>query len=252
VKSYPDPTDNLLQLYGLKSTVDKVARFDTTGKKNKLRKSYKGHIAGLSGKIEVITRPTQLGQMPMLEPGVDPDEYKLQHLAFFPEEEWRLQNVLGKEMTRSFDMAKLRRGLAGITKGEIPGFDASILGLDDDVSRKRTENARSPPAAIGTPQPHPNGSPPSIAPAVGGANGGEDSRPKRKKRRRYDERSYEGYGEGYDDDDSAANPVNGPGGSSWNGDPKKKKRKKNPDVSSPGMNLGHHEMPVQTNMIYGR
>lgn len=126
MKSYPDPTDNLLQLYGLKSTVDKVARFDATGKKNKLRKSYKGHIVGLSGKIEVITRPTQLGQMPMLEPGVDPDEYKLQHLAFFPEEEWRLQNVLGKEMTRSFDMAKLRRGLAGITKGEIPGVCAFL------------------------------------------------------------------------------------------------------------------------------
>jgi hypothetical protein len=117
---HPDPTENLIQLYGLQSIADKVARFDAAGKKNKLRKSYKGHIASLSGKNEVVARPTNLGQQ--YDPSsLDPVEQKLQWLAGYPAEEWQLSHVLGKEINRGFDMAKLRRGLAGITKGEIPG-----------------------------------------------------------------------------------------------------------------------------------
>jgi len=119
-KSYPDPTENLIQLYGLQTIADKVARFDAAGKKNKLRKSYKGHISSISGKNEVVAKPTQLGQY-YDQSSLDPAENKLQMLAFYPDEEWRLQHVMGKEMSRGFDMAKVRRGLANITKGDIPG-----------------------------------------------------------------------------------------------------------------------------------
>lgn len=67
----------------------------------------------------MVAKPTQLGQY-YDQSTLDPAENKLQMLAFYPDEEWRLQNVLGKEMSRGFDMAKLRRGLANITKGDIP------------------------------------------------------------------------------------------------------------------------------------
>ncbi|KAF8253352.1 Rox3-domain-containing protein [Wilcoxina mikolae CBS 423.85] len=221
-RSYPDPKENLLQLYGLQAIAERVARFDATGKKNKLRKSYKGHISGISGKNEVVAKPTQLGH-PM-EDRIDPVENKLQHLAYYPAEEWHLSNVLGKELHNGFDMAKLKRGLAGITKGDIPGFDASILGLDDELPRKRLENARSPPMTVGTPQL--NGSTPGNASTISGGANGDDLRPKRqKKRRRYDEGSYEGY-EGYDDEDAGTNAGNGPGGGNWDGDQNKKKKKR--------------------------
>lgn len=265
-QSYPDPTENLLQIYGLKPIADKVARFDATGKKNKLRKSYKGHIAGLSGKIEVVSRPTQLGHYPTDDPGSDPNEYKLQRLAYYPEEEWNLQNVLGKDLHRGIDLGRLRRGLAGITKGDIPGYDASVLGLDDEPPRKRLENARSPPVAfggVGTPQK--NGSTPGNVATASGAANGEDLRPKRLKRRRYDEGSYEGYDVFEDDEPGGNGPAGGGGiggggsggGGTWDGDKKKKKRKKNPpDVNSPGMSNfttnHHHEIAVQSNMIYGQ
>jgi hypothetical protein len=118
---YPDPTENLLNLYGLQPIADKVARFDpATGKKNKLRKSYKGYITTLSGKNEVVAKPTNLGEV--YDPSsMDPSEQKLQWLAGYPDEEWNLSHVMGKELARGLDMGKLRRGLAGITKGDIPG-----------------------------------------------------------------------------------------------------------------------------------
>jgi hypothetical protein len=68
-----------------------------------------------------VSRPTQLGHYPTDDPGSDPNEYKLQRLAYYPEEEWNLQNVLGKDLHRGIDLGRLRRGLAGITKGDIPG-----------------------------------------------------------------------------------------------------------------------------------
>ena len=128
-KSYPDPQDNLLQLYGLQGIAEKVARFDaTTGKKNKLRKSYKGYIAGLSGKNEVVAKPTQLGAGGyMMDDRLDPNEHKLQYLGYYPQEEWHLSHVLGKDISRGFEMSKLKRSLTGITKGDIPGVNATPL-----------------------------------------------------------------------------------------------------------------------------
>ena len=120
---YPDPSDNLLQLYGHQAICEKVARFDAMGKKKKLRKSYKNHIMGLAGKNEVVAKPTDLQQQIPMDDGAD-GQYKLIRLAYYPDEEWRLQNVLGKELPsaqKPFDVSRLRRALLGITKGEIPG-----------------------------------------------------------------------------------------------------------------------------------
>lgn len=142
-------------------------------------------------------------------------------------------------------------------------FDASILGLEDELRRKapHATAATTPAVAVGTP--HVNGSTPGGLSSV--SAGGDDARPKRsKKRRRYDDASYEGYG----DDDEDGPPVNngsggggdrgGGGGSGlggnglgaagsggrdlggggregWNEEKKKKKRKK--VMSSLGLDI---------------
>jgi hypothetical protein len=139
-------------------------------------------------------------------------------------------------------------------------FDASILGLEDELRRKapHATAATTPAVAVGTP--HVNGSTPSGLSSV--SAGGDDARPKRsKKRRRYDDASYEGYG----DDDEDGPPVNngsgggggdrggggggnGPGAAGsggrdlgsggregWNEEKKKKKRKK--VMSSLGLDI---------------
>lgn len=112
-------------------------------------------------------------------------------------------------------------------------FDASILGLDDELRRKTPHAATTPAPAVGTP--HVNGSTPGGASTVSGGAGGDDARPRRKKRRRYDEGSYEGYDQFDGEEDAPVNNGSGGigsgggamvGGSGWNEEKKKKKRKK--------------------------
>lgn len=111
-------------------------------------------------------------------------------------------------------------------------FDASILGLEEELRRK-TPHAATTPAAVGTP--HVNGSTPGGASTVSGGAGGDDVRPRRKKRRRYDEVSYEGYEQFDGEEDAPVNNGSGGngsggggmmGGGGWNEEKKKKKRKK--------------------------
>lgn len=115
-------------------------------------------------------------------------------------------------------------------------FDASVLGLEDELRRKTPYAATTPAAAVGTP--HVNGSTPGGASTVSGGAGGDDARPRRKKRRRYDEGSYEGYDTFEGEEDAPSN--NGSGGNGLGGgggggmvsgggrseEKKKKKRKK--------------------------
>lgn len=106
-----------------------------------------------------------------------------------------------------------------------------MLGLDDELPRKKTPQVASPAVVGGTPRP--NGSTPGNASTASGGQNAE-ARHTRKKRRRYDEGSYEGY-EGFEGADEVA--VSTPsgvsssgaglgGGGVWDAEKKKKKRKK--------------------------
>lgn len=279
--SYPDLTNDLLALYGLRPIADSVARFNpATGVKNKLRKSYKGFINDLPGKNVVVTKAAQTDPNSAGDAAGDANKAGfLSTLLMWPEEEWYNQNVHGKEMSKGLDMNKLRKGLT-MTRGDIPGFDVSILGLEDERRKAPHATAATTPAvAVGTP--HVNGSTPGGLSSV--SAGGDDTRPKRKKRRRYDDASYEGYGEDDEDatqvnngngggDRGGGGGGNGPGAGSggrdmggsgreaWSEEKKKKKRKKNPDMSSPGaggMNMSHHALhgggiSVRSGGPYGR
>lgn len=131
-------------------------------------------------------------------------------------------------------------------------FDASVLGLEDELRRKAPHAATTPAAAVGTP--HVNGSTPGGASTVSGGAGGDDARPRRKKRRRYDEGSYEGY-DGFDGEEDAPSNNgtggNGPGGGGgmvsgggWSEEKKKKKRKK--------VGTNFHLMSLLTFFPWGR
>ncbi|KAL7276320.1 hypothetical protein RUND412_000691 [Rhizina undulata] len=260
--SYPDMTEGLLSIYGLKPLADKVARIHpVTGLKNKIRKSYKGYINDLSGKNVVETRSPQTDQ-PEGEPPAPPDMSRnlLTRLWRMPGEEWYNHEVHGKDLDKPLDLSKLRKALT-LTKGDIPDFDASSLGLDEDLRRK-TPHPATPALAVSTP--HVNGSTPGGSSAIS-AVGGDDGRPKRGKRRRYDEGSYEGYDVLEGDDDSGVNNSVGVGGVSGGGvagpsldvEKRKKKRKKT-DINSPGtgggMNLSHHThgSGISVQGLYGR
>lgn len=120
-KAYPDVRENLLHVYGLKPIMDKVARFDPQGRKNKLRKSYKGFVTNLPGRIDVVAKPTPLGGQFGLDPEEDKDKRLLTYLAFWPEDDWKASQVAGKEITRGLDLGKIQRAVAGMGKGDIPG-----------------------------------------------------------------------------------------------------------------------------------
>ncbi|KAI5805933.1 Rox3 mediator complex subunit-domain-containing protein, partial [Geopyxis carbonaria] len=183
-KSYPELSEDLISLYGLKPIADKVARFNPAGAKNKLRKSYKGFINNVAGKNDVVARATS--DLNMME-DFDKERYHITYITKWPEEDWKAQNVYGKEVGKPFDMSKLRKGLAGMTKGDVPGFDASILGLDDEPPRKAPLATSPPAASVNSPRINVSGSTPGNLSTGSAGVHGDDLRPQRKKRRRYNE-----------------------------------------------------------------
>lgn len=126
----PRLTSNLIEVYGLSGIASSVARKDATGAKQKLRKSYKGKIAGLSGKNDVVTTTQQVaareGEEGWGQPVLHNVKGGLLEMLDIPDEEWHLQRVLGKELPkngiggRKLDLNALRKGLSNWTKGPLP------------------------------------------------------------------------------------------------------------------------------------
>lgn len=200
-----------------------------TGEKRKIRKTYKGKIQafGLAGRNQEVKHPE--GQ-----PG------GLVEMMQWPEEEWRNQKVVGKEVEKGLDevyLAKLERAMK-MQPGPLPGFDAGVLGLDGPTTTASSgmpasntlESRKTSPVAVVTAAGNHDGVSNSKLPVgtkagVHHGNGGlvnttantgsaattgvaappgpsEPMRPRRAgKKRRYDDRSFEGYEEGFIDDD---------------------------------------------------
>jgi len=111
-----------------------------------------------------------------------------------------------------------------------PQFDPSSLGLDDNKKLSSTGTlsapraTQTPSASIATPAQQHHGATPrgdvssaSVSPAV--LN--DRSQRTRRKKRRYDDNSFEGYGDGYEDDEGEEG-----GGGGGEGERRKKKKKK--------------------------
>ncbi|OJJ49341.1 hypothetical protein ASPZODRAFT_140248 [Penicilliopsis zonata CBS 506.65] len=215
----PNPSLDLISLYGLGPVANSVARIDAvTGEKiNRLRKSYEGKLKGLG--LAGRNKPVKL------ESGASGG---LRQLMMWPEEEWQNQQVYGKQIkVADMDTAlyNLQMKAMKMEPGPVPNSDywEDILGHEKPSKQTGTPavatvtsaaDGKKPTGSIGTPRPNiaANGTP---HPAEL-----ERSRPSRGRKRHYDDNSFAGYGEGYaDDDDDGAFYSNGEGIG-------KKKRKK--------------------------
>jgi hypothetical protein len=193
--SRPHPTQDLLSIYSLKALAATVARQDpVTGEKKKLRKSYKGKIMefNLAGRNDSVKHPE--GQ-----PG------GLLDMLNYPDVEWINQRVSSRKMELGFNEATLEKALK-MEPGPLPDFDVNMLGLDLEPAivpvpissskksgQQALNNFRQNASVAQT-----NGATPHAADSPSA----DPARPKRTgKKRRYDDRSFEGYGEGYVDDE---------------------------------------------------
>jgi hypothetical protein len=208
----PDPSVDLVSLYGLGPIAHSVARMDpVTGEKiNRLRKSYEGKLKGLglAGRNKPLKQ--EIGA-----PG------SLRYMTLWPEEEWQNQKVHGKAIKVS-DMDSALHNLQSramqMEPGPIPNNDfwEDILGHEKPVKNPaagETGKKAAPGPAAGRPSTQSYAASPRSQEA-------ERPRPSRGRKRHYDDNSFAGYGEGFvDDDDDPGFYSNGEGTG-------KKKRKK--------------------------
>ncbi|MCJ1314269.1 hypothetical protein MMC25_007949 [Agyrium rufum] len=232
-KSYqpqlPNPTQDLLSVFGLSKLISTVTRVDPkTGEKiNKMRRSYEGQVKsfGLAGRNKSVKHDEGApgGFLEMMQ---------------WPEEEWRNQKVFGNEIEKGLSSAtkeKLSKAFK-LEKGLVPSRNdewENILGHDrlkppppgqaTAMQGKKKEGVVNTAAGLQIPSistkagKQVNGrmnvtsAATSPDPSVPGPN--EAARPKRvARKRRYDEDSYVGYGEGYEDDEEERGTTGGNGG----------------------------------------
>lgn len=188
----PDPSVDLISLYGLGPTAQSVARVDPiTGEKiNRLRKSYEGKLKGLG----LAGRNKPLKQ----EPGAPGS---LRHLTLWPEEEWQNQKVFGKQIkVADIDSAlqDLQTRAMQMEPGTVPNNDfwEDVLGHEKPAKSQGSGDSgkKGAPTPGGRPSMQSNMSPAAMLEQ-------ERARPSRGRKRHYDDNSFVGYGEGYADDD---------------------------------------------------
>jgi hypothetical protein len=223
--SKPSLSQDLFALYNLDAIAATVARELPDGSKHKLRKTYKGKIKdlGLHGKFDVSVRQDDA-----------PDSFMAMLRA--PEEEWNHLNRAGKEIERGLgnNLLAMLPSATTMAKGNIPKglWDGSVLGeMEVGESKKGTPVPTSAPAKS-TPTPNSKGLGGSVPPAQQQqirAQKVDAARPKRSiKKRTYDDSTFEGYGEGYVDDEMEAG-----GYSTGDGDERGQSQKRRKKVRCP-------------------
>lgn len=216
----PDPSYDLISLYGLSSIAQSVARLDpVTGEKiNRLRKSYEGKLKGLglAGRNKAVKydEKEKKEEKDPRAPG------SLRKLSAWPEEEWQNQKVFGKPIQVAdigSTLHNLQTRAMQFEPGTVPNNDFWEDVLGHEKPTKHQGPADGGKKMVSTPGGR-SAMPVSAAPVQ--AQEPERTRPSRGRKRHYDDNSFVGYGEGYaDDDDDPGFYSNGEGTG-------KKKRKK--------------------------
>lgn len=180
---------DLFQIYGLSELAETVARTNPDGSKKTVRKTYKGHIKRvlkLSGNFDSVKKEIEA-----------PDT--LWSMMTQPDEVWDSQfGHASKEIETGLPQgiaAQLGKAVT-MARGIIPkdAWNNSVLG-----------ELVATPTPVEPPKILPNGvkKPPPLAAAVPRPTKVEGPRPKRNiKKRTYGDASFEGYGEGFVDDDA--------------------------------------------------
>jgi hypothetical protein len=189
------------------------------GQKNAIRKTYKGHIKrlGVNGNFESQNEDAD-------RPG------GLLELVLFPNEEWHVHHVQNREIDEGFAPETRARMPAALSmgKGIIPKsiWDSSVLGELGPLGAGKEKHKSTAPntpvpnyqnvAAVQQSRAKPQQ---TLAPQGG-------VRPQRNvKKRSYGDSSFEGYGEGFPDDDAGIDTGYSTGEADMNG-PGLKRRKK--------------------------
>ncbi|PGH01552.1 hypothetical protein AJ80_08986 [Polytolypa hystricis UAMH7299] len=192
--SGPNPSWDLVSLYGLGPVAASVARTDpVTGEKiNRLRKSYEGKIKGLglAGRNKPVKNE-------VAAPGT------LRHMTLWPEEEWHNQKVYGKEIKVAESDSSFYKLLTRAMKmepGRVPNHEFWEDALGHEKPLKHIDALKKPGGA--TPGPvRPTTQANGAAPVSTPTHNRESGRPKRTgKKRSYNDSSFVGYGEGFPDD----------------------------------------------------
>ena len=188
-----------------------------------MRRSYEGQVKtfGLAGRNKAVKE----------EEGA-PGGFT--ELMAWPEEEWQNQKVAGNELAKGLSsamMAKLEKAMK-MEPGPVPQGEEweHILGHEKlkpiasnpDQKTKASVQFNTKPTKV-------NGQVNGVPLSIGTPSASEVARPKRSgRKRRYDEHSFEGYGEGYVDDDGDGMSIGGytSGEGSKQSSVTKKKRKK--------------------------
>ena len=221
-------------MFNLQPLAATVARTDpVTGEKiNKMRKSYEGKVKNfmLAGRNRAVKHERNKG-MGLLE------------MAQWPEEEWHNQKIAGKDVHKGLPsgiMAKLEKAMQ-MQPGTVPNTKENdwedLLG-HEKVKPLPTIAEQNPKYASQAEKmkAKPNGLVNGTRPTISKDQATEIIRPKRAgKKRRYDEHSFEGYGEGFVDDDGDL--VEGDGYTSNEGSRKGSTSKKRKKVLFLQMNL---------------
>ncbi|KAL5114665.1 hypothetical protein ACEQ8H_007459 [Pleosporales sp. CAS-2024a] len=191
--SKPHPSQNLFRLYSLEGLARSVARTDPmTGEKiNKLRKSYEGHIK----QMQIAGKPkAQKMENVFMEP------------IHYPEQDWHLLKVQGKEIDKALNPSQtgldsafgslIDSALSGMAPGPLPTADSAryrtYIGTDDTIKPKPQDGPPHRPTPHGASVPLPGSS---------AAGRGGVTRPERQgSKRHYTDAAFQGYGEGYNDD----------------------------------------------------
>jgi len=212
----PHLSEDLFARYGLDDIAASVARVKD-GKKNVIRKTYKNYIKnlGISGAFDVDKKESR------------EDPSSLWSMMRLPEEEWNAQFVRGREIEKGLPpaiMSSLGKALT-MSKGTLKKeqWNSSVLGELSVIPSTADPTKAASKVAPKVRTPMPSG---SMNPAVPRPTKGEAVRPKRKTTRTaYDDTSFEGYGEGFVDDD-----LQDAGYSTGDGDEKRarKRAKKTP------------------------
>ncbi|KAL9038475.1 MAG: hypothetical protein Q9180_003112 [Flavoplaca navasiana] len=206
----PHLQQDLLSLFGLDSLAATVARTDpNTGEKiNKMRKSYEGKVKGfgLAGRNRAVKHDHEKHPVGLLQ------------MAQWPAEEWHNQHVHGKDVRNGLSEATLQKlGLATqMQSGSVPNTDEhdweDLLGNEKTKPLPTIDERVKKPIRVEAGV-KVNGQANGIRPQTGKVPLTEANRPKRAgKKRRYDDHSFEGYGEGFLDDDGDV--IIDPGGNS--------------------------------------
>ena len=201
---HPRTSEDLYAKYGLTSLAAEVAREKPNGEKNALRKTYKGHIKrlGVAGHFNVQKKKEG-----------EPSDFLA--MLQVPELEWSVHQVKGREITDGLSQATMSAMGRAMTmaKGPIPRgiWDSSVLGDVAPGSGEASKPVSAKPSAPNTPL---ASSPNAIGRSKPQVPTGQDLlRPRRNiKKRSYGDSSYEGYQEGFPDDDTGYSTGEGEGG----------------------------------------